>query len=523
MPGHSQESLAPETPTGTTAPDSGTSAVEELRQALDEVGICIWSLDIPTSRATVSPTCARLFGVPAEQLTTFAASQAMVHPEDRQARADAIQKALRYGGSYEVDYRVQRPDGHVHWLRSRGRVQLDSEGKPFRHRGVVLSIDEQKRAEMDLRAREAHLQSILDTVPEAMVVIDEAGRIYSFSAAAERLFGYAAGQAVGENVRMLMPEPMRGEHDGYLERYRRTRERRIIGTNRVVTGQRRDGSTFPMELAIGEMRSGKDVFFTGFINDLTERQHTQARLQELQSELVHVSRLSAMGEMAATLAHELNQPLGAIANYTKGCRRLLANSDPEATTRTMDVLDKVAEQALRAGQIIRRLREFVTRGETEKRIEPVARLIEEASALALVGAREQGVTARIALAPNTQSVLADRVQVQQVLVNLMRNAREAMQHSERRELTVEARPVNSHFAEIAVSDTGPGISEEVAERLFQPFVTTKPSGMGVGLSICRTIVEGHGGRLWVERNGNGGATFRLTLPAAHNGDLGNEA
>lgn len=507
------------------APDAdpvgeGTSTSDELRQTLNEVGICIWSLDIPTGRATVSPTCGRLFGVPAEQLTTFAASQALVHPDDRQTRAEAIRRALREGGSYEVDYRVVRPDGHVCWLRSRGRVQLDPEGQPFRHRGVVLSIDEQKRAEVDLRAREAHLQSILDTVPEAMVVIDEAGLIHSFSAAAERLFGYAAAEAVGENVRILMPEPMRGEHDGYLDRYRRTRERRIIGTNRVVTGQRRDGSTFPMELAIGEMRSGEQVYFTGFINDLTERQHTQARLQELQSELVHVSRLSAMGEMASTLAHELNQPLGAIANYAKGCRRMLDGADPAAIPRVKDVLDKTAEQALRAGQIIRRLREFVARGETEKRVEPVARLIEEASALALVGAREQGVTARVALAPNTNSVLADRVQVQQVLVNLMRNAREAMHHSEQRELTIEARPVSPDFTEITVSDTGPGIAEEVAERLFQPFVTTKHSGMGVGLSICRTIVEAHGGRLWVERNDAGGATFRLTLPAAHNGDLG---
>ncbi|WP_336489542.1 PAS domain S-box protein [Methylobacterium nigriterrae] len=499
---------------------SETSTGDELRQTLDEVGICIWSLDIPTGRATVSPTCARLFGVPAEELTTFAASQALVHPEDRQARADAIQRALREGGSYEVDYRVDRPDGHVCWLRSRGRVQLDGRGSPFRHRGVVLGIDEQKQAEMELRAREAHLQSILDTVPEAMVVIDEAGLIHSFSAAAERLFGYPAAEAVGENVRILMPEPMRGEHDGYLDRYRRTRERRIIGTNRVVTGQRRDGSTFPMELAIGEMRSGEQVYFTGFINDLTERHNTQARLQELQAELVHVSRLSAMGEMASTLAHELNQPLGAISNYTNGCKRLLAHPDPAAIAKTMEVLDKAAEQALRAGQIIRRLREFVARGETETRVEPVARLIEEASALALVGAREQGVTARVALAPNTNPVLADRVQVQQVLVNLLRNAREAMQHGERRELTIDARPAGPETVEIAVSDTGPGISDEVADRLFQPFVTTKQGGMGVGLSICRTIVEAHGGRLWVERNDAGGATFRLTLPAAHNGDLG---
>lgn len=500
--------------------DAAAQTDDDLRLTLDEVGICIWSLDIATGRAVVSPTCARLFGVPAERLTTFAASQAMVHPEDRPARAEAIERAVREGGSYEVDYRVLRPDGHVCWLRSRGRVQLDPERRPFRLRGVVLNIDEQKRAEVDVRAREAHLRSILDTVPEAMVVIDEAGLIHWFSAAAERLFGYAADEAVGRNVRILMPEPMRSEHDAYLDRYRRTGERRIIGTNRVVTGLRRDGSTFPMELAIGEMRAGEQVFFTGFINDLTEQRRTQARLEELQAELVHMSRLSEMGEMASTLAHELNQPLGAISNYTKGCKRLLAHPSPENVAKTVEVLDKAAEQALRAGQIIRRLREFVTRGETEKRVEPVASLIKEASTLALVGAREQGVVARVHVDPRVTSVLADRVQVQQVLINLMRNAREAMQQGHRRELRVEACPAGTDHVEIAVVDTGPGISDAVADRLFQPFVTTKASGMGVGLSICRTIVEAHGGRLWVERNEAGGATFRLTLPAAHDGDLG---
>jgi len=496
----------------------GTSTVDELRQTLDDVGVCIWSLDIPTGRVSVTPTCARLFGVPPESLTSFAATQVLVHPDDRQARSDAIQRALREGGGYEVDYRVMRPAGPTCWLRSRGRVQLGPDGRPIRHRGVVYSIHEQKQAEADLRARHAHLRSILDTVPEAMVVIDEAGLIHSFSAAAERLFGYPAGQAVGRNVHILMPEPMRHEHDGYLDHYRRTRERRIIGTNRIVTGRRADGSTFPMEIAIGEMRSGEQVFFTGFVNDLTEHQKTQARLDELQSELVHVSRLSAMGEMASALAHELNQPLGAIANYTKGCRRLLERAGPEAIARSIEVLDKTAEQALRAGQIIRRLREFVTRGETERRLEPVSRLIEEASALALVGAREQGVVAHIRVAPGLKAALADRVQVQQVLVNLMRNAREALQRSERREMTVEAHALSSDLLEIAVSDTGPGISDEVADRLFQPFVTTKASGMGVGLSICRTIIEAHGGRLTVERNGAGGATFRLTLATASPGD-----
>jgi len=176
-------------------------------------------------------------------------------------------------------------------------------------------------------ARAAHLQSILDSIPEAMVVIDERGRMQSFSATAERLFGYRASEVIGENVSMLMPQPYRRDHDGYLERYLRTNERRIIGIGRVVVGQRKDGSTFPMELAVGEMHVRDERFFTGFIRDLTERQQTEARLQELQAELVHMSRLTAMGEMASALAHELNQPLSAIANYMKGSRRLLESSE----------------------------------------------------------------------------------------------------------------------------------------------------------------------------------------------------
>lgn len=509
-------------PTVSTWEDGDALSVEEFRRTLDDVGICIWSLDIPTGQALMSANCARLFGVEPDQLTTFAASQALVHPDDRAIRAEAIQRAIREGSRYEVDYRVVRPDGRVCWLRSRGSVQLDSEGRLFRHRGVILEVDEQKRAEAELRAREAHLRSILDTVPEAMIVIDETGAIHSFSAAAERLFGYAADEAIGRNVRLLMPEPAKDDHDRYLEHYRRTGERRIIGRNRVVTGRRRDGSTVPIELAVGEMRSGEQVFFTAFISDVTERQRTETRLRELQSELAHMSRLSEMGEMASTLAHELNQPLGAIVNYTQGCRRLLTRPDPASIAKTIEVLDKTAEQALRAGQIIRRLRNFIARGDTEKRVEPVGQLIEEASALALVGAREQGISTRIVLDPATDCVLADRVQVQQVLVNLMRNAREAMQHSTRRELTVEARPVAPDLAEIVVSDTGPGIAAEVADRLFEPFVTTKRTGMGVGLSICRTIVEAHGGRLTAERNGLGGATFRLTLPTAQKEDLSHD-
>jgi two-component system, LuxR family, sensor kinase FixL len=368
-------------------------------------------------------------------------------------------------------------------------------------------------------AREAHLTSILDTVPDAMIVIDERGIIRSFSSAAERLFGYAAGEVLGANIKLLMPSPYRENHDSYLERYTRTGERRIIGIGRVVVGERRDGSTFPIELAVGEMRSSNQRYFTGFIRDLTERQQTEARLQELQSELVHISRLTAMGEMASALAHELNQPLSAIANYMKGSRRLLENSTDDRSALLRDAMDKAADQALRAGQIIRRLRDFVARGESERRVESVKKLVEEASALALVGAKDQGVRVRFQFDPAIDLVLADKVQIQQVLINLLRNALDAMETSQRRELVISAAPGDDDMIAISVADTGSGIAPEMTSQLFQPFITNKRHGMGVGLSISRSIVEAHGGQIDAEPNPAGGTIFRFTLRAVTQEDF----
>ncbi|HJS44941.1 MAG TPA: PAS domain S-box protein [Rhizomicrobium sp.] len=376
---------------------------------------------------------------------------------------------------------------------------------------VARDITAAHAAQAALKEREAHLQSVLDTVPDAMVVIDTRGIMQSFSATAERLFGYRASEAIGQNVSILMPQPYRGHHDAYLSRYMATGERRIIGVGRLVVGQRKDGSTFPMELAVGEMRSGDRRFFTGFVRDLTERQQTQQRLQDLQSELIFMSRFTALGEMASTLAHELNQPLTAATAFLNGTRRLLDGGKPDDIPLARGGVESAAEQMLRAGQIIKRLREFVARGETDRRAESLVKLIEEASALALVGAKETGTQVSFSFDPAAGFVLVDRIQIQQVILNLVRNAIEAMQGGEQRELEVSTRWVDPETVEIAVRDTGPGIAPEIAENLFQPFMTTKPQGMGVGLSISRTIVEAHGGRLWAEPNPSGGTIFHLTL------------
>ena len=364
----------------------------------------------------------------------------------------------------------------------------------------------------DARYRQAQLQSIMDTVPEAMIVINENGLMQSFSSTAERLFGWSATEVIGKNVSMLMPSPYRQEHDGYLNRYLSTGERRIIGIGRIVVGERKDGSTFPMELAVGEAQVGSEKLFTGFIRDLTERRSQERRMQELQSELVHVSRLTAMGEMASSLAHELNQPLSAITSYLRGVATLL-KSEPVDRDRIRDALDRSSDQALRAGDIIKRLREFVAKGETDHTLENPATLLEEAAALALVGAREQGVRVSLRCDRELPDIIVDKIQIQQVALNLIRNAVEAMETTSRRELTIDAKR-SGDFAFFIVADTGTGISPAIAEHLFQPFITSKANGMGVGLSICRTIIEAHGGRISARQNEGGGTVFEFTLPFA---------
>jgi two-component system sensor kinase FixL len=498
-------------------PTNGVSA-ELLVDAVPDIALFV--LDNDGHVASWNAGAERIKGWRKEEILGQHVS-VFFRPEDVEAgKPEEMLARARAGGQNEEQALRVRKDGSTFVAHTTTTAIPDGRGGVRGFVKATRDVTQQVTAEEALRTREAHLRSILETVPDAMVVIDEEAIIQSFSTAAVRLFGYEPEEVIGRNVDMLMPEPYRTQHDAYMHRYRRTGERRIIGIGRVVVGQRKDGSTFPMELAVGEMRSGGVRYFTGFIRDLTERQQTETRLQELQSEVVHMSRFTALGEMASTLAHEINQPLTAIANYLRGCGRILERLEGDQIPMLRDGVRQASEQALRAGQVIRHLREFVSRGESERHIESLPKLIEEASALALVGAKEKGVRVSFQLDAAAAYVLADRIQVQQVLLNLIRNAIEAMQEAPRRELVIATQTVPaSGLIEVRVADTGTGIAPEVAAKLFEPFVTTKEHGMGVGLSICRTIVESHGGKIWVDSERGRGTAFRFTLRAVDGSEL----
>jgi two-component system sensor kinase FixL len=259
--------------------------------------------------------------------------------------------------------------------------------------------------------------------------------------------------------------------------------------------------------------SGTPLSILGVVQDTTDRRASEARVKELQAELAHATRLSEMNQMAFGLAHELIQPLAATLLYVKALQRLIERANPQSLERAKEASQRAVREVQRASEIIERLRAFVKKAAPERKAEPLLTLMEEAKTLALIGTPEYDVVVHLRAAPDLPRVIVDKIQIQQVLVNILRNAIEALASSPRRKIVVEAARGDEGYVVVSVTDTGPGLAQSVADRLFQPFVTTKPHGMGVGLSLCRAIIEAHNGRLWAEQNPEGGAIFRFAIPA----------
>ncbi len=466
----------------------------------------------------VNPAFERMTGYTKNEL--IGRNARFLQNNDRdQPGVEKIRDALRDERPVQAVLRNYRKDGTPFWDEIAIAQVRDTDGTVTHHIGIQNDISDRMANEAALRGNRTLLQTMIATSPDAIVTIDTTGSIESFNAAAASMFGYTAGEVIGKNVKILMPDPYNSQHDDYLSRYLETGEKRIIGVGREVHGKRKDGTKFPIELAIGEIEVDGQRRFTGFIRDISKRRKaeddlaaTRERVAELQSEFMHVSRLSAMGEMATTLAHELNQPLTAIASYVQACQRILRSDHDDRMPRAESIMAKVGDQSIRAGEIIRRLRTFVAQSESDRRLEAIDTVIEEACDLALIGATAAGVEVEKEFAKDLPPVLVDRVQLQQVLVNLLRNSLDAMASTENPKITVRAARNGGDHIVVSVADNGPGFDPEIEANLFQPFNTSKPDGMGIGLSVCRTIVESHGGTISAANNEGAGVTFRITLP-----------
>ncbi len=393
----------------------------------------------------------------------------------------------------------------------RKRTLKDETGMAPSAAGVQNS--ELARTREMLDDREARLNAILDTAVDGIITIDERGTIESLNPATERIFGYSSDELLGKNVKLLMPSPYHEEHDGYLARYMRTGEARIIGIGREAEGQHKDGTRFPIDLAVSEIRVAGSRVFTGVVRDISARRQAEDEARRRNAELAHAARLSTIGELTSGIAHEVNQPLTAMVNFAEASLRMLrsGNADPQ---KLEDALGQIATQGQRAGRIIRHMRRLARKGEAERVEADLSQLVRDVLGLVNREIRASHIVLHVMLDEGLPRVKCDRIQIEQVILNLVRNAMDTLEEStsQPRELTIRCQADGEAGIELSVEDTGEGFAADSGERMFETFFTTKADGLGMGLSISRGIIEDHGGRLWARPRPGGGAVFHVTLP-----------
>jgi two-component system sensor kinase FixL len=618
------------------------------RATFELAGVGHVHVDLEGRWMRVNDRFCEMTGYRREELLAMTAAQ-ITHAEDVPRLFASLKEMLAGGTDHaSTEKRYVRKDGSVLWAHATGSVVRDAAGRPDFLVGIIVDIGARKEAEAQLIGGEAQYRAIFDSSVEAMVVIDAEGVIRSVNPSVERIFGYAPNELIGGNITMLMSEDIRFHHADFLRRYRETGVKTVIGIGREVTGQRKDGTVFSLDLSVAEWKRDGETFFTGAMRDISARKEAEAALatseahfaaiyaqpgagvaetdlrrrfvsandryceivgrsraelltlgmkdivhpddlQEtgplfdrlvavgkpftvekryvkadgsiacvvttasfikleyaeptivvvviditerkqaeaalgaseeslrlLQNEFAHMSRVNDLGEMAAAIAHEINQPLTAIANYLNtGLFAVVDGHSEERFAETGQIMRLASEQALRAGDIVRRLREFVGQGEGVRAPERAEKLVDVAMALALMDARSSGISIDRVAAAGEAEVEVDAIQIQQVLVNLLRNAVDALRGAPTKSvprLTISTREGKDGRVEFSVSDNGPGIAPALEGRIFEPFMTTKAKGMGMGLSVCRRLIESHGGTIEVESEPGAGATFTVRLP-----------
>jgi two-component system sensor kinase FixL len=499
-------------------------AAEALRVSEERFRTTIEHAPIGIATATLSGRFPRVnekfcdfLGYTAEELLGMSVFDVTL-PEDVEASASSVEQLLRTDKdkSFSIDKRYLRKDGAVVWGSTTVSLLPGGSIGPTSLVGAIVDITQRKQMETALQSSTARLNAVLETAVDGIITISDDGIITSFNAAAEKMFGYTAKEAVGKNVRILMPEPTAGRHDACIQRYLATGDAMVIGVVRELVAMRADGSTFPIELSVSDMRAAGEPEFNGIVRDITDRKQAEEWLRSRTSELTHLARLSTLGEMASSIAHELNQPLGAISNYASNSVCLLQSGDIDGARQDAQ---ETVNLAHRCSNVIKRIREFAKKRDLQRTSVNLDTVVREA--LAFV--RRDIAFSEIELCyeqPREKLVsFVDSIQMQQVLVNLFRNSIDALQEvkPEQRILTITARASGETDVEVCVHDTGSGIPSEIADQVFSPFYSTKEEGLGMGLPICRSIVETHGGTLTITVPSQGGTLCRIVLPVQSNG------
>lgn len=429
----------------------------------------------------------------------------IVDEPHRPIMAKVIEDACRGTSGHETELRIRRRDGKLRWMSVSWQPIYDDDGLELGFRTSIRDITNRKVAEDKFR-------QIFETAPDAKFLVDAEGKILLVNAQAEALFGYKRSELFGNSVEMLIPARFRDAHPAKRAEYFRNPHVRPMRRGANFRGLRKDGSEFPAEISLSPLHTDEGLVVAAAIRDVTERTKADEQMLQHLAELAHVSRLSTMGEMAAGLAHELNQPLYAITNYARACQQLVAATQSPAA-ELAELSEKLLGQANRAADIIRRLRRFVSRREPHRAPIDLNHLVREVEQLVLFQAHRYGIETQLLLGNDLPQIRGDSILLEQVLVNLMRNAFEAMNEagSLKPTVTVQTAVGPNQTVEVTVTDAGPGF-HIAPDQLFEAFYTTKEQGMGMGLAISRTIAEAHGGRLTAAMNPRGGATFRLSLP-----------
>jgi two-component system sensor kinase FixL len=494
--------------------DLGGSATDEFLETID-APIVILSYEGEIVR----------FNRACERLTGFGVAEALgrkvwdfLIPDDEIDGAREVFERTR--GSRMPTYHTnswKTKSGGLRLIEWSNRMLRNTRGELVYVLATGIDITEARARERALDDSRAFLRSIVDASPVAIVTINEQGTILSLSRKAEEIFGHSESEALGKNIHILMPQMLRAAHDACLRRYIDTGERKNAGERTKATGLRRNGEEFPAILHVSEFSDGRRIF-VGFVEDVSEIAETERRLADTKLQLQHAGRVGAMGEMATSIAHELNQPLTAAASLAGAVALTLIRTEcKERHKDAIDQLNDAVSEILRASEIIRQMRDFVRKRRSEKSLHDVNKVVEEASAIALIGTESFGISVRTDYGNNVGQAVIDRIQIQQVVTNLIRNAIDAMRESSERRLTITTEKIDG-MIEVRVEDTGIGIPESIRKKLFEPFVTTKPDGTGIGLTISKSIIDSHQGEILTESKNGPGSIFVMRVPAGGDGE-----